>query len=420
MIQKLLQSGSTPTELEKQLKIPRQTAQHIGKQQLETSGNFPKSRNRNKAGAGRKVGYPDLENQVLQWTLEQIDKNLAVHRDCIKAKAKNLKPPNCKLKFSNGWLKKFMRRNELSLIAKTSQCQKLPEALEARAAAFYEELAKLKSANIIPLSLIINMDETPIYFDSIPNRTVQRKGARECIIRTTGSGRKHVTAALSVSAAGDILPSMLIFKGIRPLKLREEALRDGIVQKVQPKAWMDEEKMHDFLDEILIPYVEKKKEDLGLDNVSALFISDAFSAHKVGSIRSKLISNGIVPLFIPAGTTSKLQPLDVSINKPFKQILRCLWVDYMQANVDIGETIKPPSHSDIIKWVDEALKSLSSHPTMVKRSFEATGITLKESVVSNERLKSALSICSDSLVAQFGEKLDSENFTITISDELYE
>ncbi len=216
-----------------------------------------------------------------------------------------------------------MRRNKLVLRSKTSHCQKLPAALEAKAAAYFEELAKLKSTHQIPLQLIANMDETPVFFDSIPNRTIQR-----------------------------------------PLKQSADEF-PHVVTYVQRKAWMDTEGMVFYAKEIVIPFVEAQREKLGLPDTPALFISDAFAAHKVPEVRLILITNNIIPVYIPPGTTSKLQPLDVSINKPLKQILRALWVEYMAENV--GETIKPPGNAKMIEWIEIATQSLTSHPEMIKR-----------------------------------------------------
>ncbi len=57
---------------------------------------------------------------------------------------------------------------------------------------------------------------------------------------------------------------------------------------------------------------------------------------------------------------------------------------------------------------------------MIRKSFEATGITLNESDVSNEKLKEGLKQCGESLKSQFGENFDSESFSLGISDEMYE
>ncbi len=55
---------------------------------------------------------------------------------------------------------------------------------------------------------------------------------------------------------------------------------------------------------------------------------DSFSAHLTDVVAEKL-KNKVHTVIIPGGCTSVLQPLDVSLNKPFKAILRRLWQQYM-------------------------------------------------------------------------------------------
>ena len=81
------------------------------------------------------------------------------------------------------------------------------------------------------------MDETPIYFDMPGSRTIERKGKKEVRVRSTGAEKRRFTAVLACTAAGVMLPPMIIFKGKRELKKLK--IPKGIVVKVQPKGWND-------------------------------------------------------------------------------------------------------------------------------------------------------------------------------------
>ncbi len=68
---------------------------------------------------------------------------------------------------------------------------------------------------------------------------------------------------------------------------------------------------------------------------------------------------------------------------------------------NVSEKIASPTPSIMMKWVDEALRALEAHPNLVKRAFEATGISLDPSVVNSEHLKEAMRLCGESLKSQF-------------------
>lgn len=74
----------------------------------------------------------------------------------------------------------------------------------------------LSIAGIDP-SNIINMDETPVYFDMASSTTYQDTGAKDVLIKTTGYEKMRFTVVLSVTASGKRLDPMLIFKNLKDI-----------------------------------------------------------------------------------------------------------------------------------------------------------------------------------------------------------
>lgn len=60
----------------------------------------------------------------------------------------------------------------------------------------------------------------------------------------------------------------------------------------------------------------------GLSRRKSMLVWDSFRAHLSKPVRSTLRSINTECVVIPGGMTSMLQPLDVSINKPFKDRMR--------------------------------------------------------------------------------------------------
>ena len=103
-------------------------------------------------------------------------------------------------------------------------------------------------------------------------------------------------------------------------------------------------------------------------------------------MKKALNENNIEFIYVPAGCTGELQPLDVSVNDDFKQKIKDgfnQWYstqisDQLDSNVDLSK-IKvdlriselKPAHA---RWVVDAFRYLQSSPQIVLRGFQKTGI----------------------------------------------
>ena len=59
------------------------------------------------------------------------------------------------------------------------------------------EIRVLRTIYDYPTDLIINMDETPMFFDMVPERMVSKKG-----VRSSGGEKKRLTVALTCTGNG--------------------------------------------------------------------------------------------------------------------------------------------------------------------------------------------------------------------------
>ena len=116
-----------------------------------------------------------------------------------------------------------------------------------------------------------------------------------------------------------MLPPMIIFKGKTDRTISDLNISAGYIVKSQEKAWLDDDVMKVWVDDIWIKDIRAECQKLGSEN--ALLTFDAFAAHLTDDIESQLLGAKTDTVAIPAGCPSKCQPMDVCLNKPFKGIL---------------------------------------------------------------------------------------------------
>lgn len=86
-----------------------------------------------------------------------------------------------------------------------------------------------------------------------------------------------------------------------------------MVFKFNPTAYANSKNIIQWLDEQVIPV---------LDEQPTLLVLELFGGHKTDVILDTLLAHDITLSLIPSGCTGLVPPLDVSINRPFKDILK--------------------------------------------------------------------------------------------------
>nr|XP_006825569.1 PREDICTED: RNA-binding protein 45-like [Saccoglossus kowalevskii] len=274
----------------------------------------------------------------------------SVTTQLLRLQAKKLISQHCiDFKASKGWAQRFCRHHSLVIRRHTSVAQRLPRDLEEKITAFHEFIVSQPQRYDFPLDLIVNMDETPMYFDLLPTTTLERKGAKSVSVRSTGAEKRHLTVILTGLVMAKSLPPMVIFKGVRKLNIN---VPPGMVVEVQKKGWCDTDMMKIWLRRIWFRYTKSRE---------SLLVFDSFRGHLHDDITALLKANTSRRAVIPGGCTSKLQPLDVCINKPFKQYMREEWLAFIRQQVENtpeGQRPKTATRQNVVDWVAKLRLSL--------------------------------------------------------------
>ena len=72
------------------------------------------------------------------------------------------------------------------------------------------------------------MDETPVFFDMVSNKSFAKKDSKSVTIGTFGCQKKHVIVVLTIATCGDLLPSMIIFPGKTDRAVKDLTVTDNL------------------------------------------------------------------------------------------------------------------------------------------------------------------------------------------------
>ena len=325
-----------------------------------------KTLKKKKKGSGRKLVYPDIDTTLLGWIQKRRNAGARVTGKALKAEAMRLHRLNGNQQFkaSCGWLRKFRRRHNLKFRKSTHVGQKSEEVLGDKMQHFLGFVTRLRRRRNYSLSLIGNMDETPMWVDMPGNYTLETVGTKTVSMKSTGHEKSRITIMLAAMADGTKLTPMVLFQGVRPPKI----IPPGIIVEMAPKSWANETIICTWLQRVWRKNSSQRR----------LLVWDAFNGHITPKVKKVLSENFNTDMaVIPGGCTSKLQPCDVSWNRPMKDSFRDSYDDWLvdgPQELTRGGNRKPPSRELLMAWIKKAWNGIS--PDLIRKSFKKTGLSL--------------------------------------------
>ncbi|KAJ8592551.1 hypothetical protein M405DRAFT_686519, partial [Rhizopogon salebrosus TDB-379] len=196
----------------------------------------------------------------------------------------------------------------------TRAAQKTPVNWEDTCEQAFLRLAYTMKEEDIPTPLYINSDQTQVVYAQGSSLTWAKTGSKQ--VSTIGNDEKRAfTVVVSISNDGTMLPLQAIYqgstKGSCPSTSSDrydDSLNAGFRFEFSNTKtyWSTHETMHDLVDNIIAPYFDKKKRELGLPlTQKSIWQIDVWSVHRSKEFRTwmKNTHPTIILHYVPGGCT---------------------------------------------------------------------------------------------------------------------
>jgi len=98
---------------------------------------------------------------------------------------------------TTSWCKRFIRRNGPCMRTETTIVQKLPLQYERKIIEFHKYVINMRKKLCFEIEQLGEMDEVSLTFDVPSNKTVDVKGAKTIMIKTSGNEKMRYTVVLA-------------------------------------------------------------------------------------------------------------------------------------------------------------------------------------------------------------------------------
>ena len=228
---------------------------------------------------------------------------------------------------------------------------------------FLYDIIKLRKQYKFNIKDIINCDEIAVCLNNPSNMTLTKKGSITFNCKTLKREKMLIIVILTITGDGKFLPPFIIFKGEKQSKLYKkiqklyEMSNKKLFATTQKNAWVDDEVFKEYMKNVLFPYNPLDKK---------LLIFDKCTTHLKGIIQLMLENNNYIKIFVPAGMTMVLQPLDRSINFPFKCYLKDKFTSFMLDNKELSKEKIDDCLKRIVKDIIEIINNANNNKSLAE------------------------------------------------------
>lgn len=124
-------------------------------------------------------------------------------------------------------------------------------------------------------NMFLNIDETAIYFENKPTRTVHPAGCNNVVLRGSESSNHRMNACIIDASEGANLPFFVNYKGQPMVQLEKhisKIIQNGVYGCCQSKGWMDQRGLKIRIEKIWNHFVRNA--------LQSLLLLDDFICHK--------------------------------------------------------------------------------------------------------------------------------------------
>jgi len=332
----------------------------------------------------------ELDEALMKIFNEMRAKSLPVDGIMLKMKALELKNSDAFVA-SPGWLQCFLKRNNIVKRKRTHIIQKLRENYDELVKEYFKKINEIRHQYNDNVTFV-NFDEIPMQYDLSHDSTLSLKGKKQIDIISHNGSKNRFYLCPAVTSDGEVLGTLILFvyksqknkktNCFRQYPKKFEKFKNSVIPlmiRFNPSGFNNEKIFGEWVDKVLVTLWAKNK--VG-PKKKLVFVIDAESFHSAQTIKDKLALMEIDLIIIPGGTTSILQPLDVALNKPFKDQMRKIYTNWltkqvMDDNIEEALTntgyLRQPTTEDLLEWVRESKDKMKKDHILT--SFDTTGIT---------------------------------------------
>ena len=206
------------------------------------------------------------------------------------------------------------------------------------------------------------------------------------------NNKRQITAIFCGTILGDFFPFQLIYLGKTARSHPKYHFpRDWDINQ-SPKHWSTENTMVAYIENIIVPYVEKVRDDLGDPEKAALVVMDNFKGQVTSKVTALLECHNIHSCILPSNTTDVMQPMDISVNKPAKAFLKNKFEAWYASEVMKqfhGKEVQDLEEMDfqaidmsmqvmkdvVALWLVELYEHMSDNPGIIVNGFMKSGMS---------------------------------------------